>query len=251
MVAAVSRSRKLSFAEIRLQLLPLLGLRAHEDGLHGLTKVKAHPVVFAVANLFFCGYCDHLIRGAEGAHYLAVFVGVTAVLSAIVYVGLFMRHSSEILTKTIVLPVSAPARFLFAWWDIARRQLFIALLLTDVLFFTIIYRSPLPAFLLLALIIDVQLVIAAIMTRTHGGMAQGLVVGCIVVSVCVLAASTLFHLDLLGGRLPVVGWVTGGILDARAGNPSAMGWAFAKLAAVAGISVWIGMSEFIKKQGWK
>jgi len=189
------------------------------------SKVRAHPVVFAAANLFFCGAMDHLLKEDPGGHYLSLFLFIEASICFLFSIGFHFQSLREILVKTSVFPATGWDRFLFTVVCIVRKPLTLALWLTAGLFMIVFYRrSPSAAAFGVALfsmmLLDTILlgsIMALLSIRSVEAMGA-LFFAIALAMIFLLVGAMVFHTGGILGALPVVSWAASGITAAEAGN---------------------------------
>jgi hypothetical protein len=188
-------------------------------------KLRAHPVVFAAGNLFFCGYMEHLLKADPGGHAMALFLFIEASICFLFSIGYHFQSIRELLVKSSVFPARGRDRFLFNVACVLRKPLTLALWITAGLFVIVFCRqSPGAAILGLvffsAMLLDMILLgsilsLASIRTPQAAG---ALFFGIALAIPILLAASMVFHAGGVLGVLPVVSWTGEGIRAAQAGS---------------------------------
>ena len=113
--------------------------RRKETG--GNKSVRAHPLLFLVLNLFFCGYYHQFLRRDSDGHFLTLFVLIEATLIAIFTVGSLVQHAREVIQKSIIFPTTPSGRLLFAVVSCLRQPLVSGSWFSAGLFFAVVFRG--------------------------------------------------------------------------------------------------------------
>jgi hypothetical protein len=201
-------------------------------------RIRAHPVVFAAANLGLCAYMEHLLKADTGGHYLQLFLFLQASFCFLFTVVFHVQSLREILIKTSVFPVSGRQRFLFSVVCVLRKPLLFALWATSGLFLIVFYRhSPATAafgiVLLSMVLLDVVLLasILSLISVRSAAAAGALFLAVALVIPLLTVVSTIFHAGGVLGAVPVVSWAAAGILGMQGGEPWAAWSNFLYLSA--------------------
>lgn len=224
----------------------LIGLEFHRDAMHGYRRLRAHPAIFGIANLLLCGYFDNLIKNERGEHNLTIFIGISALICGIFFLGYFHRQAKEVLEKTSALPIPGASRVLYAWYAIASKPLFVALYSTDLLFFVVLFRTDTaimwPALALLFLfILDIQMILTMIMIKGGRSSSAGYIMALIALVFAATVLSAVFHFDILSSGRSVIGWVTVGIYSAKWGETKTVVTIIEGMALTAVLAFFVGV----------
>lgn len=218
-----------------------------KTGSRDMGKVRAHPVVFAAANLFFCGYMDHLLKSDREGHYLAIFLFVEASICFLFSIGFHFQSIREILIKTSVFPMPGRERFRFSVGCIVRKPLMLSLWLTTGLFMLVFYRNTPGAaafgLALVAMMFLDSILLGSVMSllSIRSVEAMGALFFAFALAIpFLLAGSLVFHGGGILGVLPVVSWCAAGIRAAQEGSLIGAGGNVLFLAAVMVAAAFIG-----------
>jgi len=140
----------------------------------------------------------------------------------LIAIGAFMRSGIEILSKTSIFPTTSWSRLLFVLIEFLRKPASIALWLTTILFFIVVFYHSFGvvsmAVVLYALLVLSVLCFTAVVCLKLARSSQplaGFAIVCVFVTIVILASSMIFHVRTLVASLPLLSWTAGGIIAAQ------------------------------------
>jgi hypothetical protein len=185
----------------------------------GTSFFRLIPPAAAILNALMFASFEHSIKSDPSGHALALFLLIEAGVLVLLNVSYFSSRTSIILAKARIFPVSSSERFRTAFVIEIRRNIVIALAISNAACFALFFgRSPSTAaiavglFLLLAFAVEsLTITLSLLISRTLHPPAFALALGGVLVAA--LAAGLMaFNIGELIAGIPLVNWCTRGIL---------------------------------------
>lgn len=182
-------------------------------------RIKAHPVILGILNLFFCGYVDQFLQHDVDGHYLSLFFFVEAALLILVAITAFVRSGSEIIHKSTVFPSTSTSRLLFVFWGNLRRSASIALWLTTGIFVVVFYSATwliaigaLMVFVLMVLAIEMLTAGLCLWLTKSSHPIMGFAVVSMLVVFGMMISSVIFRQNTLLSSMPILSFAVDAIV---------------------------------------
>ncbi len=183
------------------------------------------PASVALLNLVFCSLLEGPIKQDPTNGSLAIFLLTEG--SAVLFCALahLATTGSELLRKSLVMPVTSTARLAYAVTSSVRQPIVLALLLSDLFFLVILYHHSFMAVVILFLLAPLMFAdILAITSLASAIAIRKSVPPTILVSCCFLGILAIVLMSLLShssgaiALLPPISWTVHGIIAASHGN---------------------------------
>ena len=188
-------------------------------------KIRAHPAILSILNLFFCGYFDQYLKNDPAQIYFALFLTLELMIYTLCAIGSFSRNGWRVLRTSIIFPTTVWSRFILIMLSILRNPVCMGLQLTTSLFFIVFFhRSFLSmvfvatGYMLISIFIVSLISIAYLFMSVRSQSAAGLLVIVLFGGIISIATSFLFHLDSVLTSLPFLSWMIGGLRALNNGN---------------------------------
>ena len=190
-----------------------------------MPRVKLHASLLGVINLFLSGFSEKSLHNDHTGYHLSLFLFAHSVFYMLLVLSYFVGSNREVLHKTKIFPTHSFGRILFVVWSNVRHPFSIAMLSSNAVFLTVLYRIEfdiamvaIALFLLLMLNICVAVSVVLLFLEGRNQLVGTAVVGLVLLIGMMVAASILSGGEAILNHLPLIGSVVSGILAAQNGD---------------------------------
>jgi hypothetical protein len=188
-------------------------------------KVRLFPFIFAFLNILLCAYFDQYLQNDFDGYYLHLFFFIQTIFAVLFAVGFFKQSTEEILSKTLIFPVSSWNRFQYIVMSNLRQPLSLTWSLTTSLFFIVFYNqnrltaaAAIISFLLTILAINSIMALGILLLNKSYRFVSTLSLIFSFLFFCALSSAVIFNFHEVLQGIPVVSWATAGIIAAQNKN---------------------------------
>ena len=204
------------------------------------------PAAVALANLVFCAFFEQPLHDDPTDRLLSLFLFIQGLLILLFTLAHIASAGTELLHKSLVMPIPPSARLMFVFISSASNPLFQALVLSDILFLLIVHHESVTVVLLIPLFVlamaanilavaSVASVVAIRKARPPGELAAYCILGTLVL----ILVSLYFHIPGVLGFIPPMSWTAKGIkLMIAGGSGLALLYGAASIGLLLLMSLW-------------
>jgi hypothetical protein len=192
-------------------------------------KVRLFPFIFAFLNILLCAYFDQYLQNDFDGYYLHLFFFIQTIFAVLFAVGFFKQSTEEMLSKTLIFPVSSWNRFKYIVISNLRQPLSLTWSLTTSLFFIVFYNqnrltaaTAIINFLLIILAVNSIVAFGNLLLKKSYRFVLTLSLIFSFLFFCALVSAVFFNFHEVLRGISVVSWATAGIIATQNKNL----WAF-------------------------
>jgi hypothetical protein len=182
-------------------------------------KVRLFPFAFAFFNILLCAYFDQYLRNDFDGYYLHLFFFIQTIFGVLFAIGFYKQSTEEILTKIQIFPVSPWTRFKYIVMSNLRQPVSFTWSITTSLFFIVFYnQSRLTAiaaivfFLLIIFTVNSTVALSILLSKKSFRFVSTLNLLLAFFGFCILVSVVVFNFHEVLRGIPVISWVTTGII---------------------------------------